>query len=135
MNKPEHCMFCTDEESIQHLFFDCIVAKNVWRVVSGFFNTPLGSDYTSVARFWIANKKHAVLNSVCASVLWSLWKIRNNMVFNGHPWIDIKQVWRMILCSLKRWKLIFKENMLPKMEEMCSFISTLLQEPLQLENG
>jgi hypothetical protein len=30
LGKPVCCMFCSDNESVEHLFFRCIVAKNIW---------------------------------------------------------------------------------------------------------
>jgi hypothetical protein len=27
------CSFCNQNESIQHLFFDCYLAKTVWRII------------------------------------------------------------------------------------------------------
>jgi hypothetical protein len=35
------CMFCDEKESVEHLFFSCVVARQVWVVVSeivGFFD-------------------------------------------------------------------------------------------------
>jgi hypothetical protein len=32
------CCFCSSNESIQHLFFDCHFAKFIWRIVQVFFN-------------------------------------------------------------------------------------------------
>jgi hypothetical protein len=69
LNKPECCVFCAEPESIHHLFFNCIVAKQIWVYISSFFELPIGDSYESVARFWISNKKHALLNSVCANAL------------------------------------------------------------------
>jgi hypothetical protein len=28
------CLFCNESESIMHLFFECCVAKNIWRIIS-----------------------------------------------------------------------------------------------------
>ena len=33
--KPLRCQFCNENESIPHLFFDCIAAKNIWDHVNG----------------------------------------------------------------------------------------------------
>jgi hypothetical protein len=49
MNKPECCIFCSDDESIDHLFFKCIVAHKIWQIISKFFAVPLGRDYISIA--------------------------------------------------------------------------------------
>ena len=38
IEKSPECMFCTESESIQHLFFDCVVAKLIWEQIASFFN-------------------------------------------------------------------------------------------------
>uniref|UniRef100_A0A453MLS1 Uncharacterized protein n=1 Tax=Aegilops tauschii subsp. strangulata TaxID=200361 RepID=A0A453MLS1_AEGTS len=50
--------------------------------VSAFFETNVGLDYESIAKFWVANGKHSALNTVNAAVLWCLWKYRNSIIFN-----------------------------------------------------
>jgi hypothetical protein len=82
MWKPINCEFCNELESIAHLFFNCLVARNVWSSISTFFGIHLGSDYESVAGLWLANKKHSVMNSICP-VLRSIWKTRNAMIFDN----------------------------------------------------
>lgn len=38
MHKPEDCFFfCSALESVHGVFFDCVVAKQIWSVVSAFF--------------------------------------------------------------------------------------------------
>ena len=82
MNKPTDCVFCSEMETITHLFFDCIVAKEIWENVSKILGFSLGTSFESIARFWVANKKHAVLNTICSIILWSLWKSRNALIFD-----------------------------------------------------
>jgi hypothetical protein len=44
----------------------------------------VGNDYESIAKYWIAaNKKHVISNGVSSAVLWSLWKLRNELCFSG----------------------------------------------------
>lgn len=66
----------------------------------------------SVSSCWIASKKLTAVNSIYAAVLWSLCKFHNNMIFNHHPWSDIKQVLWLILKSVKKCRLLFKDHML-----------------------
>jgi hypothetical protein len=100
-HKPEDCIFCSENETVHHLFFDCIVAKQFSREVSLLFKVDIVHVFESVARFWVANNRHHVLYSVSSCALWCLWKTRKGMIFNGHPWIDVKQVWKLILNSMK----------------------------------
>jgi hypothetical protein len=57
LSKPECCIFYAEDESIDHLFFKCIVARHIWQIISDFFTITLGDDYISIAKIWIANKK------------------------------------------------------------------------------
>jgi hypothetical protein len=97
--------------------------------VSQFFELHIGHDYLSVARFWISNKKHAALNAICAAILWSLWKCRNALIFDGQTWISIKQVWLMTLRTIKKWRLLFKEEMLPLIDCFSSWVLLILKAP------
>ena len=58
-----------EARSRKKLFFECIVAVNVWRIISEVLGVDIGSDYVSVAKFWIANKKHVITNVVSSAVL------------------------------------------------------------------
>jgi hypothetical protein len=60
------CLFCCETESISHLFFECCVAKVFWQTISDITNVKLGSDFESVAKLWINQKKHGV-TSVCTA--------------------------------------------------------------------
>jgi hypothetical protein len=63
------CLFCAENESILHLFFDCYVAPNVWRFILELLHINVGESYESVAALWIANKKHMIHNIVTSVVL------------------------------------------------------------------
>jgi hypothetical protein len=66
------CLFFSDSETCRHLFFDCFVAKLVWSGISDLLNVSVGSDFESVARWWLSNKKNTVINVVCTATLWSI---------------------------------------------------------------
>lgn len=80
IEKPEDCVFCTEKESVNHLFFDCVVARALWCEVSMFFNKDLGSSYESIARYWVANSRLAAMNTICIAIMWCLWTFRNDMI-------------------------------------------------------
>lgn len=63
-------------------FFGC-VAVAMWSYLADIFQIILGNDYESVVRWWVRNKKHKVLNSCSATLMWTLWKFRNEMCFQG----------------------------------------------------
>uniref|UniRef100_A0A453FGM5 Reverse transcriptase zinc-binding domain-containing protein n=1 Tax=Aegilops tauschii subsp. strangulata TaxID=200361 RepID=A0A453FGM5_AEGTS len=107
--KPLDCVFCAEQETNRHLFFDCVVARNIWSFVNIFFQKNLGTNFETVAQFWISNKKNLALNVVSSAVLWCLWKYRNSMIFNNTIWTSINQVWRLIHGMLKFWMALTPE--------------------------
>lgn len=36
------CLFCVEQESVNHLFFHCAVARRLWAVLSSIFDVQLG---------------------------------------------------------------------------------------------
>lgn len=73
-------LFC-NEESISHLFFEYYVAGHVWQVIGELPGLVMGDNFESIARFWVANKRHKLTNCISSSVLCSLWKLRNEICF------------------------------------------------------
>src|SRR3954469_6233403 len=76
--KPLDCVFCCELETVHHLFFDCIVAKNIWKTVSSFLGKQIGNNFESVSKFWLSEKNNAPVNLISSAVIWSLWKQRNS---------------------------------------------------------
>jgi hypothetical protein len=75
------CLFCLEQETVEHLLFGCMVAQQVWCVVSECFNIPLISSYEQMAKCWLCNKKFGVTNMITLAVCWGLWKLRNALCF------------------------------------------------------
>jgi len=71
------CHFCNEDENIDHLFFQCRMAKAVWAVIAhsiGADNVPrtLQQCWSWCERWLPCGKKfHTV---VIAAICWSIWK-------------------------------------------------------------
>ena len=83
------CVFCSHDETIQHLFFDCHFAKFLWRVVQYTFGLV---PPTSAAQFyndWLfrfdCKSKMQLLCGVSA-LSWALWLSRNDIVLTILLW-------------------------------------------------
>jgi hypothetical protein len=72
------CLFCSERKTVNHLFFDCLVAKIVLSTISDQIGVCVGTDFESVARCWLSNNKNSVINLVCTAALWSLWELQND---------------------------------------------------------
>jgi hypothetical protein len=63
------CLFCSETETVHHLFFDCCVANGVWSVLADILNLSGNCNYEYVASLWLANKKFMLANVVNAATL------------------------------------------------------------------
>jgi hypothetical protein len=64
------CLFCSEEESVQHLFFDCAVAKQCWCIISRILNIRIEESLIDIGKLWLSNKKHTV-NVFASAVYWN----------------------------------------------------------------
>jgi hypothetical protein len=68
---------------INHLFFECVVAKVTWSYVSDFLSYEMGIAYISVASKWLHKDKFYGANIISTAImLRGIWLIRNDFVFN-----------------------------------------------------
>ena len=76
------CCFCSSDESIQHLFFDCHFAKFVWRTVHVFFNLIHPTSVQNLFISWLhgINRKLKYKILVGASAIcWTIWLTRDDI--------------------------------------------------------
>ncbi|RLN36127.1 hypothetical protein C2845_PM03G35150 [Panicum miliaceum] len=97
------CLFCSERETSQHLFFDCVVAKQVWTSISELLGLEIGSDFESVGSKWLCNKKFLVHNMISSAALWSIWKLRNNIHFQNSRWRDLGSLLLRITRTIQNW--------------------------------
>lgn len=133
--KPLDCVFCSETESVHHLFFDCVVARYVWAIFREHFNINLGSDYMSIARFWLSNNQKSALNVACAADVWCLWKIRNSMIFNNTTWTSGKQVIGKIHWLVKIWAILSTDQGKKSLEDFSTFLEVKMRTPLAIRSG
>jgi hypothetical protein len=57
------------------------------------------------------------------------------LIFDGQTWISIKQVWLMALRTIKKWRLLFKEEMLPMIDRFASWVLQILKAPGAIQWG
>ena len=50
------CLFGCEVESVLHMFFECAVAAQLWRVLSNILEVNLGGSFESIGQFWLSNK-------------------------------------------------------------------------------
>ena len=129
ISKPEACVFCSDNESVNHLFFDCVVARKMWCYVDCYASYKI-HNYESLACKWLHGQKSDCLNTISAGVLWGLWLSRNDMIFRNQTWQDIKTLLRRIWRCMLTWRLIFQGSLEAGVTQWCNFLEASLKAPL-----
>lgn len=97
------CLFCAENETVHHLFFDCAVAKQMWAYMSEVFDREIGNDFLSIGQMWLSNRRYLVCNMFCAAALWGLWKLRNSVCFQGEVWMDLRMLLLRVAAMLQSW--------------------------------
>ena len=105
------CLFCTERETSHHLFFDCVVARNMWCVISELLNLDIGSDFESIGGKWLSNKRFLIPNMCTSASLWCLWKLRNDMHFQNIRWRSMEVLLLKIAGTLQNWIILCPGNM------------------------
>lgn len=90
---PEVCLLCDqEEEDIHHLLIGCVFARQVWFHLLqyvGLESLAPHSAETSFDDWWehaegrVAGDARAGLNSLVILGAWTIWRHRNDCVFNG----------------------------------------------------
>nr|GEY08021.1 putative ribonuclease H protein At1g65750 family [Tanacetum cinerariifolium] len=86
------CSSCNGNvESANHIFFKCIIASDVWKLVYRWCEIPFVQALSfEVFKVWFSSwntpkeKKHGFY-VISSSVLWWIWRFRNSVTFNSQP--------------------------------------------------
>jgi hypothetical protein len=76
-------VLCDEDESINHLFFQCHFARLVWRVVHFTFNTAPPTNCTNMLENWlngIDKDTNAGIQVGTCAIVWSLWNCGNDII-------------------------------------------------------
>lgn len=76
--------FCSQDETIKHLFFDCHVAKFMWRAIQFTFNFSMPSRFHDIW-LWLLSlhkKSRRLIFVGLAAMCWMIWLSRNDLVFD-----------------------------------------------------
>lgn len=84
------CILCFgEEESTSHLFFNCVQAREVWKEVFKWLDTPtiqLQDPIQHFIRFGMmlkGRKLKRLKHLVWIATIWGIWQTRNKVLFDG----------------------------------------------------
>jgi hypothetical protein len=91
------CLFCKVYESVHHLFFGYCVAQLMWKHVADITGLPAIIEFSTLGKFWILGRKYADFYVLSSVVIWTIWKTRNNLYFQGECWAKLNVL--LIRCA------------------------------------
>ncbi|XP_058762683.1 uncharacterized protein LOC131636057 [Vicia villosa] len=120
LNSSTCCCFCGEcDESIEHLFLDCVVASLVWKDMADWIGWKVDKCSSIKESFmrWHGYSKFKRVRKRKEGVLWmatcwNIWMVRNGIVFRNDKWNVDDIVWNAKITAWK-WLAIGKIS-LPK---------------------
>jgi hypothetical protein len=126
------CVFCNELETVHHLFFDCCVANVLWSEISEALGMVVNPDFESVAKMWLLGKNFQHINVCTAAVLWSIWKLRNEFIFQGRSWSGIGELLRRCARMVQDWSMLSKCEDGAHLEELANVLGMRSRLPPRL---
>jgi len=125
------CCFCNNTETIQHLFFDCHVAKFVWSAVFFAFGVKALASVSNMLGSWLRGfsmklRKHFLVG--VAAMCWAIWLSRNDVVFNQKQPNSYLQVIFRGTHWARSWSQLAKEEEKVHVKSNCRVIEGLVME-------
>ena len=87
-NGNKQCCFCSSDETIQHFFIDCHIAKFLWRAIQFAFDLNPPCSITHLLGNWLSGvgtKLKRQLLVGASALCWAIWLNRNDVVFDKSP--------------------------------------------------
>jgi hypothetical protein len=125
------CSFCNNYETIQHLFFDCALAKFIWRVVHLVSGLTSPNNIRHMFGAWVHDMNSSNMQIFLVgtgAILWAIWLSRNDVVFNK---VSISSSMQVIFRGThwtRTWANFQKEAKRKTLQVGCRLIETMTME-------
>jgi exonuclease III len=127
------CVFCGEQETVEHLFIACPFAKLIWRTVTFTHDIPPPSNVDDMFGNWLngVDKQSKDLIRIGVSALcWSIWRCRNDIIFNNKTKFDFLQVLFSMVHWIRLWALLSPQAHQDVMATGCIRLQTVVLDIL-----
>jgi hypothetical protein len=128
------CVFCHQDETIKHLFFQCRFARSIRSIIQ--VNSDLYPS-TSVANIfgnWLHDidlRFRMLIRVVAFAVVWSLWLCRNDKVFNNKNCSLLQVIYRYT-SILRLWSPLQRMENRDLFMEVCTRLKDTARDTFSL---
>ncbi|KAK1361049.1 hypothetical protein POM88_045523 [Heracleum sosnowskyi] len=105
------CSLClTCEETIDHLFWECMCSKNCWRSILDWWGHSNKNAFNSLSEMWSSIYWYShpslkkVWHMVIVATLWTMWLVRNETIFRNQKF-NLGTTTFLIKLRVKEWAL------------------------------
>ena len=124
------CCFCTHDETIKHLFFQCKFARSTWSVIQIASNLYPPTCVTNIFGYWLdstPNSFKMLIRVGAYALIWSLWLCRNDLIFNGKNASSLQVIFRCTH-SLHTWSILQRPEYQPLFKAVCTRLEQVATE-------
>jgi hypothetical protein len=125
------CCFCSEQETIEHLFFECPMARLMWSAISVTFGITKPANMANLFGSWLrsfSHKQRALVIVGVAAFCWALWLSRNDVVFQKSKSKSILQVMFRGTFWIRSWSILSREEGKRILKEGCLWLETCALE-------
>lgn len=116
------------------MLFECVVAKLYWGLMSDILGYQVGEYMVVIGKFWISNKKYCILNMITSTIIWSIWKHRNDICFQNIGWRSMEMLLYRIIGLLLNWTALWPEDKQGSLMEYINKIKIVVGRVFWLPN-
>jgi hypothetical protein len=105
----------------------------VWLNVCGRWPEIRGvHDFESMARIWLRGNKFDAVKVFNTAILWTIWKVRNELCFQGGSWSRIEVLFGRCSRLLRNWKMMSRVEEAAKLELWAQMLEEKGASPARL---
>jgi hypothetical protein len=128
------CVFCHQDETIKHLFFQCRFAKSIWSIIQMSSTLYPPRSVPNIFGNWLNGVDHrykTLIRVGAIAVIWSLWLCRNDKVFNNTN-ANLLQVVYRCTSLLRSWSLLQRMEDRDLFTEVCTRLEDTAKDFISL---
>ena len=125
------CCFCGAQETVEHLFISCPFARLLWRTVNITYDLTPPTNITNMFGNWLNGVdiiSKARIRIGFSALCWSIWKCRNDIVFNKNKTCNFLQVIHMVAHWVQLWAFLLSPDQRDIMATGCNRLLTVAQD-------